>query len=120
MANRLIVSLGGILVSSIKEWADQKAEEAEYRSFLERLIEADEIKDKAAAGITKQVIAEGEASLSGKQTYVFDEKVKKVFAQPRCEQCGDLIPWSQAYEHIHSPGLCASCQHTYHKFMAEK
>lgn len=71
---------------------------------MERLIEGDDIGDKAARGITKVVIDRGLDALSDKQRYVFKTQVEDKFPQPKCEECSETIPWDQAYEHIHSPG----------------
>lgn len=106
-------------MSGVVEDAERKREWEAYQGFLQQLVEYGDIKDKDAEGITKLVIAKGLDALSDKQSYVFKTKVQDNFAQPRCEQCEDLIPWDQAYEHVHSPGRCASCQHSYDKFMAK-
>lgn len=96
--------------ASEDEWSD-------YRHFLEQLLQADDIEGQAAKGITKKVVAEGLVSLSANQLYVFKREVQGNFPQPRCEECRELIPWSEAYEHVHAPGRCSSCQHRYDKFM---
>lgn len=97
----------------------QQQEREDYLDYLRQLVENDDLKGPEA-GITKLVIDKGEEELSPKQAYVFKTKVTDRFPQPRCEQCGELIPWAEAYEHVHSPGRCASCEHSRNRFMAER
>ena len=104
-------------MSGIVEQAEREREEADFRGFLQQLVDGEDITG-AAAGITKKVIAEGESSLIGNQRWVFNEKVRKLFLLPCCEQCGDSIPWDQAYEALHEGGLCASCEFDKQKFFA--
>lgn len=106
-------------MSGVSEWAMAKEAEDEYKGFLVKLVEREDITDKAAVGITKKVIAEGENSLSEKQRFVFKKEVQGKFPQPTCENCGETIPWNEAYEHIHGENMCSSCQHSYNKMMAE-
>ncbi len=107
-------------MSGVVEDAERKREWEDYRDFLRQLVDCDDIQDKSVEGITKLVIDKGLEALSSKQEFVFKKGVEEKFPQPRCEQCEDLIPWAEAYEHIHSPGKCASCQHSYDRFMEEK
>ncbi|TPW30323.1 hypothetical protein FJU08_11630 [Martelella alba] len=106
-------------MSGVVEDAESRREWEDYRNFLERLVECDDIGDKTAEGITKLVIDKGVDVLSEKQRYIFERHVESRFPQPCCTQCGELIPWADAYEHIHSPGRCASCEHSYQRFMDE-
>lgn len=94
-------------------------EEAEFNSFLRTLIEAGEIKDGPAEGIAKFVLQNGRAKLSPKQAFVFERDIIKPYTFS-CDQCGEQIPWSEAYDFSHSRGRCAYCQGKYEKFMEEK
>lgn len=107
-------------MSGVVEDAERRGEWEDYRDFLKQLVERDDIQDKAAEGITKVVIDKGLDFLTDKQRYVFTMNVERKFPQPRCEQCNDLIPWSEAYEHVNGPGRCSGCQYSYDKFMDER
>ncbi|PRX11226.1 UNVERIFIED_ORG: hypothetical protein BCL66_102187 [Martelella mediterranea] len=107
-------------MSRIVEEAERKREWEEYCAFLQQLLDGDDIQDADAEGVTRQVIGEGLGSLTPAQRYVFKHGVEEKFPQPVCEQCGETIPWSEAYGHIHGQGLCSSCQHSYDRFMEER
>ena len=97
----------------------EQQEHEDYLNYLRQLVENDDL-EGPEAGITKLVIDKGEEALSSKQAHVFKTKVSDRFPQPHCQQCDELIPWAEAYEHVHSPGLCASCEHSRDRFMAER
>ena len=105
-------------MSGIVEQAEHQQRLDDYNEYLAKLVEYGDIEGDAA-GITKAVIANGIESLSAKQRYLFDKQVGEPFAQPQCEQCEELIPWDEAYEHIHEQSLCSGCQHTYDRFMED-
>ncbi|MBX5130964.1 hypothetical protein HJB53_31225 [Rhizobium lentis] len=105
-------------MSGIVEQMEREDEERDLKAFLQQLVDGEDLTGDAA-GITKQVIAKGEESLVGKQRWVFNERVRKPYLFPVCEQCGDTISWDQAYYALHGDGLCASCQHDKEKFFAK-
>lgn len=99
---------------------DYDYEQSGYHDFLGQLVDGGEIGDPAAAGITKKVIADGEQSLSDKQRYVFNTKVKNVFHRPVCSLCGESVEWDTAYEEMgSSEPKCSSCNYRYEKMLSE-
>ncbi|KAB2716971.1 hypothetical protein [Brucella intermedia] len=95
-------------------------EEKSFRDYLQELVDREYIRDEPAVGITRQVIARGESSLSEKQKFVFDRDVMSDYGRPVCEQCGESIPYSDAlFAMEECSGRCSSCQHSYEKFMEE-
>ena len=92
-------------ISVTNEWETEK--EAE-KAFLELLIENEDLNGDAL-GITKQVIAKGEDSLSPRQKFVFQRDVIRVFGRP-CEGCDCDIPWDEKYDAYHDrDGFCFDC-----------
>ena len=85
--------------------------------YLKALVDNGDIEDNDVVGITRYAIDNGIDALSVKQKYVFENRVLKEFPQPTCEHCGDLIPYENAYAHIHEPGFCDSCQHSYERMV---
>ena len=85
---------------------------AEHLSYL---LEAELIKkeNQPIYGITKQVEQKGRLSLSGKQEWIFRNEVFERFCQQKCEQCGEMIPVSEAWDvelnDINT--VCSSCRH---------
>ncbi|WP_175416612.1 MULTISPECIES: hypothetical protein [Agrobacterium] len=99
---------------------DYDYERSGYDDFLRQLIDGGDINDPAAEGITKKVIADGEESLTDKQRYVFNTKVKSVFRRPSCSLCEQPIEWDNAYEEMGSlKAKCADCTYRYEKMLAE-
>ena len=93
-------------------------EQEEYRDYLRQLVDNGDI-EGAAAGIARLVIDKGKSDLTERQRYVFEHSVETAFPQPACGQCGELIPWEDAYRFIHADSLCSSCQHSYDRFTEE-
>lgn len=106
-------------MSGIVEQHDKMKLEQSKNSYLQQLIDGEDIKG-AAAGIAKKVIAEGEESLSGKQSYVFNEEVVKPYMHLKCEKCGTPIDFDDAYEALHGGMLCQTCQYDRAKYMDER
>ncbi|MGI2031404.1 hypothetical protein ACRQ1B_03325 [Rhizobium panacihumi] len=105
-------------MSSIVEHHEREQERKSLNGYLEQLLNGEEITG-AAAGITKQVIADGEESLSQKQEFVFNRDVREPFLNLKCEQCGTSIPYDDAYEALHGDQLCSGCKHDKAKFFAK-
>ena len=93
-------------------------EEAEFNDFLKALIDTGDLRGKPAEGIAKLVLDKGQKNLSEKQLFVFNRDVVEVY-RGVCEECGEQVPWSEAYEFYHSGDRCGSCQTRYENFMAE-
>jgi hypothetical protein len=92
-------------IADNEEW---KVEQEGKKAFLELLIKNEDVNGDAL-GITKQVIAKGEDSLSSKQRSVFERNVIRVFAKP-CEGCDCDIPWDEKYDAYHEwDGFCFYC-----------
>lgn len=99
---------------------DYDYEQSGYQDFLGQLIDGGDIGDRAAEGITKKVIADGEQSLSDKQRFIFTSKVKNVFRRPVCSLCGEAVEWDIAYEEMgSSQPRCSSCNYRYEKMLNE-
>lgn len=82
--------------------------EDDYGEFLQELVDHGHLSD-VAAGITRQVIAQGETSLSPKQQAVYDREVKEPFLNAECERCGGDIPASELSGALDNDGLCGWC-----------
>jgi hypothetical protein len=92
-------------LSAANAW---EAEMEAKKAFLELLIENEDL-NRDAHGITKQVIAEGEDSLTPRQRFVFQRDVLRVFDKP-CEGCDCHIPWDEKYDAYHErDGFCVYC-----------
>jgi hypothetical protein len=86
---------------------DWKAEMEAKRAFLQELIKNDDL-DEAALEITKQVIAEGEDSLTPAQKFAFQRNVLRKFVTQK-RQNGCDISWSEQYEALLNGGFCFYC-----------
>ena len=87
---------------------DLDQDDQDKANFLRQLVERGRI-DGAALGITKQVLGQGENSLSSAQAHVFKRDVLDVFVTAECKRCGGNIPWSeQSFAEING-GYCANC-----------
>ena len=80
-----------------------------YTDFLRELLVLEEL-EPAAAGITKLVIDQGEATLSEKQAYVFKRYVLDEYVTKECARCGCDIPWCEMMQ-AHETGNCGWCDH---------
>ncbi|MFA6006195.1 MAG: hypothetical protein WC764_00460 [Candidatus Paceibacterota bacterium] len=69
-------------------------EEDERKSYVEELIDGDEL-EGAALGVAKKYVADGRDSLSDKQLFVLEKYV--LGKQKDCGRCGTPIPWSERY-----------------------
>jgi hypothetical protein len=87
----------------------------DYAEFLQKLVDCDDIQDEQAEGITKFVIANGRGALSKKQEFIFTKNVVEKFPQPKCERCGERIPWIEAHHFMHEEKYCGGCQHDWNK-----
>jgi hypothetical protein len=97
-------------MSRILAAIERKEEMEAKKEFLQKLVDNDDL-DEPARGITRQVIGQGEDSLSPKpkQSFVFKRDVIRVFAKP-CKGCGCDIPWEDKYEAYHEwDGFCFDC-----------
>ena len=92
-------------ISAANEW---DAEMEAKKAFLELLIENEDLNGDAH-GITKQMIAKGEDSLTPRQRFVFQRDVLRVFDRP-CEGCDCHVPWDEKYDAYHErDGFCFYC-----------
>jgi hypothetical protein len=92
-------------ISTVNE---RKTEMEAKKAFLEFLIKNEDLNGDAF-GITKQVITNGEDSLSPRQKFVFQRDVIRVFDRP-CEGCDCDIPWDEKYDAYHDrDGFCFYC-----------
>ncbi|AVW95428.1 hypothetical protein [Vibrio parahaemolyticus] len=81
-----------------------------FSDFLGLLIDMGHL-EGAALGITKQVIDQGEDSLSSKQKFVFKNQVLEPHTVSECSRCGSNVPWSEMYDAAMEHGLCNYCWH---------
>jgi hypothetical protein len=81
----------------------------------DRYLEHGRSDDAVAIGITRQVIARGEASLSPTQKRIFKLEVLDVFVTAECKGCGFNVPWSEMYPAFLSGGCCARCSHNLYR-----
>ena len=91
---------------------DGLLEESGVEYFLQdvaRQLEGD------AAGVVRQVLADGLGSLSDKQWAVFKYEVLEPFAPEHCTGCSQTIPWEEKVVAADSPGLCSFCRQTHLK-----
>jgi hypothetical protein len=80
-----------------------------FGRFLQELLDEGGI-EGAASGITKKVIADGDAEqLSEKQMYVFKIHVMDHYVTPECTSCGCDISWSEMQAARDNGGLCSWC-----------
>jgi hypothetical protein len=100
-------------------WNDHINEtEEDRKDFLRQLVDMGRL-EGPALGITKKVIAEGDAGLSEAQKFVFKRDVLDVFVIRECSRMGCDIPWSEMYEANDNGGLCSYCDHMSAKVMRE-
>jgi hypothetical protein len=78
------------------------------RTFLRQLVDNGHL-EKAAIDVTRQVIADGENSLSQDQKNVFKRDVLEVFVTAECKCCGSNVPWSEMSPAYYNGGYCAHC-----------
>jgi hypothetical protein len=83
-------------------------QDAELQALLEHLLESGRLQG-AAAGITRQVLARGEKTLSERQEWVYDTQVRAEYLTRVCGLCEDLIPLSEVLDSLGNGGLCAAC-----------
>ena len=88
------------------DWNDEIEGEG-FTAFLREIVKSNQLTDEEL-GITKQVIAEGEKSLSEEQQLVFRECVLDVFAIRVCQNCCP-IPWSERFDAYENGGWCGTC-----------
>lgn len=93
-------------------------DEDEAKQYLQDLLDQGCISDGVVAGVTRQVIASGEDSLSDAQSAVFQSRVVKHYIEQECGRCGEQVPWSEMREAIES-GYCGYCQHEAEKMERE-
>jgi hypothetical protein len=87
---------------------DDKDETAQTTALLQELLASGRL-EGAAAGITRQVMARGESTLSERQEWVFNTEVRAKYLLRVCDLCGDLIPVSEVMESLGNGGMCARC-----------
>lgn len=98
------------------EQAKREQEERNFRDYLQRLINSESITGDAA-GITRQVIAQGRESLSDTQEFIFNKNVMETYGTPTCEQCETHVPYDQVFiDPFQETLYCASCQHDHNRF----
>lgn len=93
------------------------AEERERQSFVQTLLERD-LLTGSAAGVARQYVDRGDASLSKNQRHVLDEAVEEHRVQ-ECSRCATDIPWSEQAEALDNGGLCGYCAHMADKIMQD-
>lgn len=99
---------------------DYDPDQSAYDEFLGQLVEGGDIGDPVAEGITKKVIADGEASLTSKQKYVFNAKVKDRFPRLVCSLGGEEVEWDFTYDQLGSDEpLCSYCSYKVEKLKDE-
>lgn len=90
----------------------------DFVAFLQEVLNTNEL-DDAAVGITKQVMDRGEDSLSEKQAFVFQTRVRNEYTIGQCTKCASPIPWSEMFIAVQmNDGQCSWCSHMSEK--AEK
>ena len=88
-------------------WHDPKdTEAADRKAFLRSQL--DRLDESPAAGITRQVLAQGEDSLSTKQRWVYENEV---IGNNRCNVCSQIIPDSELLASHGNGGICGWCEH---------
>jgi len=95
-----------VKLSAANDW---KAEMEAKKAFLQELIKNADL-DEAALEITKQVIAEGEDSLTPAQKFAFERNVLRKFVTQECWNGCD-ISWSEQYEALFNGGFCFPCSY---------
>jgi hypothetical protein len=82
----------------------------ELGNFLEYLLEHEHIAPgTAAAGITRQVIEQGERSLTEQQRTVFERYVVRQYLEEQCGRCGGDIPYGELESALDNGGFCDWC-----------
>ncbi len=84
---------------------------SEYENFLQQILDSEDL-EEVVIGVTKQVIAKGEPSLSKKQEYVFRTQIKEVYIKKICKECSGDIPFCEMYG---CGGVCGWCTHRIYK-----
>lgn len=80
-----------------------------YRNYLQHLIDMEHL-DDAALGVTRQVLADGEDSLTDNQKHVFKKYVLDEYTVSNCKLCSNTIPWEEMYEAVTEDGMCSYCR----------
>ena len=102
-----------------KEEMMRNEEQGDLISFLERLIEREEIED-VALGIAKLAVDKGVEHLSSKQRMVIDSQVDRYKNSQTCSQCENSnVSSLQDYLEIADEGYCSMCQYDQAKYMKE-
>jgi hypothetical protein len=83
-------------------------QDEELNAVLRRLVDSGAL-DATARGITRQVLARGEGTLSERQEYVFNTQVRAKYIHRACRLCEDLIPLAEVTAAWANGDLCASC-----------
>jgi hypothetical protein len=93
-------------------WNDPKDSEAtERKEFLRsRLEQVDQ--DSRAAGVIRQVLAQGEDTLTNKQSWVYENEV---VVDDRCNICSQSIPDTELAASFNNGGICGWCEHQKNK-----
>lgn len=89
---------------------DHIDDDDDFAGFLQQIVDMGDLED-TALGITKQVINQGEKSLSEKQEHVFQRYVLDRFTVSKCSRCGSDIPWCEMYDASTKNGMCNYCWH---------
>ena len=82
----------------------------EFGEFLEQIIEIEE-PENPLLGVIKQVIGQGEDSLSEKQNFLFKKHVLDVYTVKECVLCAGNIPFSEMFDAATDHGMCGHCSH---------
>jgi hypothetical protein len=84
-------------------------DQSQLRSrILQHLVDTGQI-EGAAAGITRQMLARGEGTLSERQEWVFENQVEGKYLTRVCYLCEQLIPLSEVMQSWTNGDLCANC-----------
>jgi hypothetical protein len=75
---------------------------------LRRLVDEGRL-DGPALGVTRQVLARGEKTLSERQEWVFATQVRAKYVDCVCRLCEELIGLGEVEQAWGNSGLCAAC-----------
>jgi hypothetical protein len=86
----------------------EHGDQAQREEILRELLADGQIQGPAA-GVTRQLLARGENSLSDRQEWVFSTQVREKYIDRICELCEQRIPVSEVRESWSNGGYCGIC-----------
>ena len=78
--------------------------------FVQQLLDYGHLKN-AHAGVARQLIAQGQDSLSSKQRMILEEYILDKFKDEICLRCQCEPEWEDMYEVAFGEGFCGPCLH---------